>query len=217
MDVAASTTTLNPAQATAAEDKKALSSDFETFIKMLTVQMENQDPLNPMDSQDFATQLATFSGVEQQVKTNDLLGALSGQMLLSGLSDMASWVGMEARVAAPAYFQGSPVEILPTIPVVADSAQLVVSNADGVVVQRLAIPIDQESISWAGVGPNGQPFPSGEYAFQIEASSQDSVIDTSTPEIYARVQEVRIQDGATVLGLVGGQVLPSSAVVGLRS
>ena len=42
----------------------AISSDFETFLKMLTAQMENQDPLNPLDSQDFATQLATFSGVE---------------------------------------------------------------------------------------------------------------------------------------------------------
>jgi flagellar basal-body rod modification protein FlgD len=50
-----------------------ISSDFETFLKMLTVQMQNQDPLNPVDSSDYATQLATFSGVEQQVQTNDLL------------------------------------------------------------------------------------------------------------------------------------------------
>ena len=44
-----------------------LSSDFETFLKMLTTQMQNQDPLNPVDSTDYATQLATFSSVEQQV------------------------------------------------------------------------------------------------------------------------------------------------------
>ena len=45
----------------------ALSSDFETFLRMLTTQLQNQDPLNPVDSADFAVQLATFSSVEQQV------------------------------------------------------------------------------------------------------------------------------------------------------
>ena len=67
---------LNPAtDSTRAE----VSSDFETFLKMLTVQMQNQDPLNPVDSSDYAIQLATFSGVEQQVKTNDLLASLGQQ------------------------------------------------------------------------------------------------------------------------------------------
>ena len=41
--------------------------DFETFLKMLTTQIRNQDPLNPMEGSEFAVQLATFSGVEQQV------------------------------------------------------------------------------------------------------------------------------------------------------
>ena len=55
--------------------KPVLSSDFETFLKMLTVQLENQDPLNPVDSADYAVQLATFSGVEQQVQTNYSAGS----------------------------------------------------------------------------------------------------------------------------------------------
>ncbi len=46
------------------ESSSNISADFETFLKMLTVQMQNQDPLNPVDSSDYATQLATFSGVE---------------------------------------------------------------------------------------------------------------------------------------------------------
>jgi flagellar basal-body rod modification protein FlgD len=63
---------------------KALTSDFETFLRMLTVQMKNQDPLNPIESSDFAVQLATFSGVEQQVKTNDLLTKLADSFGGSG-------------------------------------------------------------------------------------------------------------------------------------
>lgn len=58
--------------------RNALSSDFETFLKMLTTQMENQDPLNPVDSAEFAMQLATFSGVEQQIRTNDILADMVG-------------------------------------------------------------------------------------------------------------------------------------------
>ena len=55
-----------------------IGSDFDTFLKLLTTQMKNQDPLNPIDSTDYATQLATFSGVEQQTRTNQLLESLSG-------------------------------------------------------------------------------------------------------------------------------------------
>jgi len=63
-----------------------ISSDFETFLIMLTTQMENQDPLNPIESSDYAVQLATFSSVEQQVLTNDLLGTLSEQMGPMGMA-----------------------------------------------------------------------------------------------------------------------------------
>ena len=95
-------------------DPGAISSDFNTFLRMLTVQMKNQDPLDPIDSADYAVQLATFSGVEQQVKTNDLLAALSGQMAISGLAEMAGWVGREARAAMPGSFDGSPITISPS-------------------------------------------------------------------------------------------------------
>lgn len=60
-------TATSPARspATAAEDgdRAMLTADFETFLHLLTTQMQNQDPLNPMESTEFATQLATFSGV----------------------------------------------------------------------------------------------------------------------------------------------------------
>jgi hypothetical protein len=78
-----------PATATApqlSEDtpKATLGSDFETFLKMLTTQMKNQDPLNPVESSEYAVQLATFSSVEQQVLTNDLLTRLIGQSHRAG-------------------------------------------------------------------------------------------------------------------------------------
>ena len=73
--------------------KPDISSDFQTFLRMLTTQMQNQNPLEPIEASDFAVQLATFSGVEQQVRTNDLLSQLTSRM---GLSELANWVGREA-------------------------------------------------------------------------------------------------------------------------
>ena len=98
---------------TASSATSEISSDFETFLRMLTVQMQNQDPLNPVDSSDYAVQLATFSGVEQQVLTNDLLRGLAAQNGTAGLAQMANWVGMEARAVGAAYFNGAPVTIAP--------------------------------------------------------------------------------------------------------
>jgi flagellar basal-body rod modification protein FlgD len=183
---------------------------------MLTAQMENQDPLNPLDSQDFATQLATFSGVEQQVKTNDLLAALGTQMQLSGLGEMAGWVGMEARIGAPSYFDGSPIEIIPNPPAFSDSAELVVYDENDVEVQRIAIPVSDEPVFWAGITKEGSPIEAGTYSFSVEAKSNGEVIDTHTPDIFAEVNEVRLVDGGAVVVLKGGAIHTAGAVSGLR-
>ena len=79
-----------------------IDSDFETFLRMLTVQLQNQDPLDPIDNSEYAVQLATFSGVEQQVKTNDLLETLGSQLGVMGMSELAGWVGKQARANMPA-------------------------------------------------------------------------------------------------------------------
>lgn len=183
---------------------------------MLTAQMENQDPLNPMDSQDFATQLATFSGVEQQVKTNDLLAALSSQLLGSSLGDMASWVGMEARMAIPANFDGSPIEIVANPPSYADRTELVVTDASGTEVQRIDIPVSDEPIEWAGVDDSGEPFADGVYSFEVVAYSDSEIIDTTVPDIFARISEIRTIDSQAVVVLEGGDIYASSSVTGLR-
>ncbi len=78
MDIPQTTSaTTSPAAATAKSETEksntAISGDFETFLKLLTTQMRNQDPLKPMDSTEFVAQLASFSAVEQQIRANDRL------------------------------------------------------------------------------------------------------------------------------------------------
>lgn len=193
-----------------------IASDFDTFLKMLTVQMENQDPLNPTDSSEYAMQLATFSGVEQQVLTNDLLNALMMQMNTTGMAQMADWVGKDARAAAPAQFSGSPITIAPNPAAVADKVELVVYNAAGEEVQRSEIPKSAEPVEWAGTAANGAPFPTGVYTFRVESSSNGEVLLDEVADVYARVQEVRSENGESILMLEGGIPVLATSVSALR-
>jgi len=193
-----------------------ISSDFETFLKMLTVQLENQDPLNPTDSSEYAMQLATFSGVEQQVLTNDLLSSLMTQMNTTGMAQMADWVGKEARATAPAFFNGSPITIAPNPAAVADKVELVVTDETGIEVARSEIPISTDPIEWAGTLPDGTPMPTGIYQFNVVSSSNGEVILDEPADVYARVQEVRSENGESILMLEGGVAVFAADVSALR-
>lgn len=194
----------------------AISSDFETFLKMLTVQMQNQDPLNPIDSSDYAVQLATFSGVEQQVKTNDLLDAMSGQLGAMGMADLAGWVGMEARAVTPTWFSDTPVTLQPKPASGAEHSYVVVHDASGAVVDRVEIPVSDDPVQWAGVDGSGKPFPPGLYSFNLQSFSQNKIIADEPMAAYSEVVEARAENGKIMLVLKGGSEVAASDIDSLR-
>ncbi|MEL7177537.1 MAG: flagellar hook capping FlgD N-terminal domain-containing protein [Pseudomonadota bacterium] len=196
--------------------KTVISSDFETFLKMLTAQMENQDPLNPIESTDYATQLATFSGVEQQVQTNDLLKSLGSQMGVMGMAQLSGWVGMEGRAAVSVPFDGSPITLDPVPRSVADKAFLVVRDATGAEVQRSELNLSGGAMDWVGVASDGNPLPYATYSFEVENHSQGAVIGSDPVPVYAEIQEARMEDGRTVLIFEGGAKLAADEVTAIR-
>jgi flagellar basal-body rod modification protein FlgD len=165
MDVLPSTTRPDPnatrtsAASQVPEDKSVITSDFEAFLKLLTTQMKNQDPLNPMESQEFATQLATFSGVEQQVRTNELLEALSSGFGTLGMGQLGDWIGMEAMAQVPAVFTGDPIAFQSNPASGAERTELVVTDTDGNVMQRMPIPLTDATMEWAGTAGAGRTAP----------------------------------------------------------
>jgi flagellar basal-body rod modification protein FlgD len=198
-------------------DSTGLASDFDTFLKMLTAQAKYQDPLEPIDASNYSSQLAQFSMVEQQVKTNDALSALATQTNISSISSLASWVGMEVRAAAPTYFDGSPVSVSPNPASVSDRTQMVVLDETGKEVQRIDFPISAEPVEWAGVGDNGDPFEKGLYSFQIDSFQDEELILSEIAEVYSTISEAQVRNGQVVLILDGGQAISSSSVTGLRN
>ena len=215
MDIA-QTTSVTPATAGPHAKTNAISSDFETFLKMLTTQLKNQDPLKPIDSADYAVQLATFSGVEQQVKTNQLLENLGAQFGVMGMSQLAAWVGQEARAAGPVWMDGDAVTLAPEPKVAADRAILVVRDAAGTVVSREDMPPSTTSYEWFGAGIDGNPLPPGKYSLSTESYSGDRLLGTAPVQAYSRIMEAKNGPLGTTLILEGGIEVAAKDITALR-
>lgn len=221
MDVT-STNTLQQTSTTEAlsqadSDATVINADFQAFLQLLTAQMENQDPLNPMSSEDLATQLATFSGVEQQVRTNQLLEDMMSGSQISNIGQFAGWIGLEARADMPAYYDGEPVTLSLDPPSAADRVDLVVTNEDGLEVRRIQVDATSEPMTFLGTDNDGNDLPEGVYNFNMEAFTGDQLIESSGAQVYAQVREVFARDGATWVTLAGGVQVDSANVQGVRA
>ncbi|MFN3723150.1 MAG: flagellar hook capping FlgD N-terminal domain-containing protein [Paracoccaceae bacterium] len=210
-----STSSSSARPATQAQSALA-SADFETFLKMLTVQMQNQDPMNPIDSADYAVQLATFSGVEQAVRTNQLLESLQSQFGFFGMAQLASWVGQEARAAAPVHLDGMPVTLSPNPVAAADRAVLVVRDSRDRIVAREDIPVSADPFEWTGSDATGAALPSGNYTLFVESYNAEELLRVTPVEYYAPIVEARSGTGGTSLVLRGGIEVLATDVTALR-
>jgi flagellar basal-body rod modification protein FlgD len=217
MEIASTTSTVPAISNTGASANTKISSDFDLFLKMLTTQIQNQDPLNPVDSADYAVQLATFSNVEQQTLTNQKLDALAGLMGVQGMAQLAPWVGQEARSASPVYMDGTPVTLSPAPKTGADRAILVVRDVAGNTVAREDIPVQRAPYSWTGMGITGAQLPNGVYSLSLESYNEGVITATNPVESYARIQEVQVGANGPRLILTGGVSLSADQITALRS
>jgi flagellar basal-body rod modification protein FlgD len=210
------TTTAAGKKSETPEASNGVAGDFQTFLTLLTTQMRNQDPLKPMESTEFVAQLASFSGVEQQVRANDrledILAALSG----GTAAGLAEWIGREVRVPAKAAFAGEPVEVGATPVAEADRAVLVVRNDFDQVVARRTVEAGAETVTWDGLDDMGNPAPHGRYGFSLESYQGETLLDSHTGSVFTTVREVRIVDGGPVLVVDSGEQVPLDDVAGVR-
>jgi flagellar basal-body rod modification protein FlgD len=110
----------------------SLANNFDTFLTILTAQIQNQDPLQPMDSTQFTQQLVQFSGVEQQIRANSQLEKLLTASNSSVGASLSGYLGQEAEIdSAGAEFTGQPVHWRYNLPADASSATVTVTDAAG--------------------------------------------------------------------------------------
>jgi len=192
------------------------ASDFETFLTMLTTQIQNQDPLNPMQSSDFAVQLATFSGVEQQVQTNELLRSLGAGDSGTTLASHAGWVGMDARTDGTLRVDGATRRLHFDLPPGSVQADLVVTTPDGREVQRRAVTDETAPLDWAPNTETGGTLPAGDYNVALEAIGPTGRVETLPVSTYARVTEVSSGPDGVEVVLADGRRMPAAEITALR-
>lgn len=205
-------------QASQSTEKSSISSDFSTWMTLLTAQLRNQDPFDPVDSTEYTAQLAQFSAVEQQVRTNDLLTELVSASASSDMTGMAEWIGKEVRINAAASFDGQPVMVFSNANVLADRAELVVRDRYGNEVDRFAVATGETETKWDGRSSTGEEFPRGMYSFHVESfDANGKPLETADAEIFALVREVRREGDQISLVLPGGILAGTASVSAVRT
>jgi flagellar basal-body rod modification protein FlgD len=220
-------TTISPAdmggsattrQVQTTSSSSGITSDFDTFLSMLTAQARYQDPLEPVESTEYASQLAQFSAVEQQVQTNDLLNSMMEQLSATNLSEFSQWIGMQARSPAATYFDGTPITIAPEPASGTDEMNLLIYDAQKDEVGRLPLSVSNETYEWDGRDGYGNTLPQGNYTFVLETKIAGDVTDQISTDSYTTINEVRNVSGETVFVMAGGgQVQPSEITAFRRS
>lgn len=215
MDIAATTGTTSASTGTSTA---ALTSDFQTFLKLMTTQLQEQDPLSPMDSTEYLSQLASFSTVEQQTLTNKYLESLNLSMGALGMVQVASWVGNEARAAMPALVEGgADITLSPQVAEGADRAVLVVKDAEGTVVSRVDLPVAGGDFTWSPQDMTGTDLPDGLYTLSVENYTDGEQGEDTAVELYGRITEVQGISGDMELVFEGGRKVSVSDVTAIRT
>lgn len=146
----------------------------EEFLKLLMAQLENQDPLNPMENHEFVAQLATFSGLEQQILSNQKLDDLQLSQMSLANAQLATFIGkeVEARGNTISVGDGQAEPIAITLDAPAKTVDITVKDASGKTVytaQRNDVGEGNHEIAWPGHDLQGNALPPGEYTVSLEA------------------------------------------------
>ncbi|HEX2593777.1 MAG TPA: flagellar hook assembly protein FlgD [Rhizomicrobium sp.] len=160
--------------------QKSLAGNFDTFLTLLTTQLQNQDPMNPMDSNQFTQQLVEFSQVEQQINTNDNLKTLIGLGTNRNAADAVSYLGKAVTVSnGQAALAGGQATWNYALGSTAANTTLSITDASGKVVYTGAGETTSglHTFNWDGKDTNGNQLPDGAYTLKINATdaSGDSV------------------------------------------
>lgn len=199
MQIAAATATQTPASASAFS---SLAGNIDTFLTLLTTQLRNQDPLKPLDTEKFTSQLVQFASVEQSIKTNSHLEALIALQSASDRQSALSFIGREATVASDtARLQNGAAAWTYTLPQDARAVALSVIDAGGVVVARAAgeAAAGAHAFSWNGETLTGSQAADGVYRLQVDALGTDGSKLAAEIETLADVTAASFGEGAPKL------------------
>lgn len=196
-----------------------LSGDYTRFLKLLTTQLQNQDPLKPMDTKDFTQQLVQFAGVEQSIATNKNLENLVTLQQASQNAQATSYIGrmvesigdtqplVDGKATFGYAFDGTPTNV-----------QIFIKDKNGTVVFQTTgeTGAGAHAFAWDGRDINGLASPAGDYTMSISAKdAAGNNVKTST-SVNLVIDAVEMHTEGAVL-LSGKQVINIADIIRIKS
>ncbi len=200
------TTTSASSVSSALNDNTEIASNFTTFLQLLTTQLKNQDPLSPMDTNQFTQQLVEFAGVEQQMKTNDTLSTLVSLQQTAQTTQALTLVGATVVVnGATAQLANNQATwalnatqpATATISIAAPSGQTAYTGT-------FSLNAGSQTFAWNGIGNDGTIWPSGNYTLTANAVSASGQSTPVTTQVQGQVTSIDLTQTPPAL-TIGGQ------------
>jgi len=216
MDIGAvaSTTTSNTANA-----QKTLSGNYETFLRLLTTQLQNQDPLEPLDATKFTEQLVSYSQVEQQIATNKNIETLVSATRSAASATAVSFLGRNALTAGPASeLMGGEARWTYRLPSTANSLQVRITDLAGTPVRTLSTPATAgtHDIVWDGQDNAGNTMPAGTYRLSVAATATDGSSIPVTITGMGMISEIDMS-ASDPLMFIGTRKLKLTEITGFKN
>jgi len=201
-----------------AADDATLADNFETFLTLLTEQLANQDPLDPLDSNQFVEQLVQFSSVEQQIASNQSLQALLDLQGATAKLSAADYVGKIVTASSSEALLGeNGANWSYALDRTAQRTDLVITDNRGEVVATFPGETAEgpATFAWDGADQFGNPLPPGVYSLEVVATdAEDALIDTNV-RVSGRVTGADFAGDDVTLN-VGGLTVPLTRVIGVQ-
>ena len=201
----------DPSKATTSSSTDATSTKdmAQNFLKMLTVQLQNQDPLNPMDNAQMTSQLAQLNMVDGVNKLNTTMGSLMAQMQAANFMNLSGSVGKTALAAgSDVYYSGQPVSLAAKLNDAVASLKATITDSNGQIIDSLDLGPASTGVTdffWDGTDSQGNKVTAGAYKLQLSAKDLQGQDVTPSAYVGAQVASVGVEGSDLKAGLTDGR------------
>ncbi|KQT11794.1 flagellar hook capping protein [Methylobacterium sp. Leaf399] len=197
-----------------AADKQEIAGNFQQFLTLLTTQLKNQNPLDPLDTNQFTQQLVQYAGVEQQLKSNDRLDSILSNAKSSSAASATGFIGQTVTAdGRTAQLKDGAANWSLTPARAAKQATITISDAKGNVVatQTKALTAGAQTFAWDGRTSSGFSSANGTYSIKVDAVDATGAKVSVDTQLTGKVDAIDLTGTEPVL-LVGASRLPVSSV-----
>lgn len=190
-----------------------VADNFDMFLQILTTQLRNQNPLDPLDTHQFTQQLVQFSSVEQAVKQNTQLETLNKLMLASASSNAVSYIGNGITADGTVnYLRNGSAEWIVAAGR-SGTANIQIKDASGNLVREVNMDIEggPNNFTWDGRSNSGTALPDGRYSITVNAKDALNAPIPAETRLKGKVDGVDFSTGEPLLQ-IGDMYVPISLV-----